>query len=117
MRIAGILQYNYHRNLVIPLKLSYTENHIFSLMNRLHILRKIENPEAERLIDFQVREGDQVEVILIQEAVLLRRDFGTAAQAACAEDAASRHVNHHHVTLDYAGILNKIMETPSLVCW
>jgi len=46
-----------------------------------------------------------------------RRDFGTAAQAACAEDVASRNAFHHAVIMDYGEILRKIMEAPSVVCW
>jgi len=68
-------------------------------------------------MEFQVKEGDRVEVVLMQDAVYLRRDFGAAVQAACAEDAASRDVSHHAVTMDYGDILKKIMETPSVVCW
>lgn len=68
-------------------------------------------------MDFQVREGDRVEVVLMQDAVYLRRYFGATSQAACAEDAASRNVSHHAVIMDYGDILKKIMEAPSVVCW
>lgn len=86
-------------------------------MKRLHILRKTKNPEAERFIFHQVREGEQVEVILIQDAVFLRKEFDGAAEMACAEDAEARNTFHHTVTLEYAEILEKIMATPSVVCW
>ena len=66
---------------------------------------------------FQMKEGDRVEVVLMQDAVYLRRDFGAAVQAACAEDVASRNAFHHAVTMDYGEILKKIMEAPSVVCW
>jgi sulfur transfer complex TusBCD TusB component (DsrH family) len=86
-------------------------------MKRLHILRKIQNPDAENLIAYQVSKGDEVEVILLQDAVFQVNDVFNSSVWACKEDVEARNVTHHEAVLDYGEIIKKIMDAQSVVCW
>lgn len=86
-------------------------------MKRLHILKKTNNPDAEKLMTFQSEKGEEVEVILIQDAVFLQDIGPDLKMAVCREDAEARNVTHHDTLLGYGEILKRVMETDSVVFW
>lgn len=86
-------------------------------MKRIHILRKTQNPDAEKLIAFQMAQSDEVDVILIQDAVFLKCDVFSSSVWACKEDVEARNIAHHRHTLNYGEIVKRIMDANSVACW
>lgn len=60
---------------------------------------------------------DEVDVILVQDAVFLKCDVFSSRVWACKEDAEARNITHHGNTLNYGEIVKRIMDANSVACW
>lgn len=85
-------------------------------MKIAHILRDPHNTYAIEAITSHGIDNE-VEVILIHDAVYLKISCAGVKTYACKNDVEARGIESGWDTLNYEGIAKKVFESDSVICW
>ncbi len=84
-------------------------------MKTLHILRKINDPLALKVIADGLL-NDSVALLLIQDGVLAKGNFPEETYV-CEEDLTARSAESPYFLINYAGIARLVIECERIITW
>ena len=85
-------------------------------MRILHIIRSLDEELPLRLAEEQHRQGHEVTLLLLHDAVLRRLSF-PGRVLAVADDLAARGVEGRYPAVDYKGMVQAIMDHERVISW
>lgn len=85
-------------------------------MKVLHIVRELQDQRALETAVTQHKQGHQVTLLLLHDAVLDRIDF-PGRVLACADDVRARGNNSNYLTVDYDHIVAAIFDHDRVISW
>lgn len=85
-------------------------------MKILHLIRELQDRRALETAAAQSKQGHQVTLLLLHDAVLDRIDLSSRVLA-CADDVQARGGNSRYLTLDYGQIVAAIFDNDRVISW
>ncbi len=85
-------------------------------MRILHLVRELQDRRALETASAQLKQGHQVTLLLLHDAVLDHIDFPDKILA-CADDVQARGGNSSYATLDYTQVVTAIFDHDRVISW